>query len=501
MNNKTLKTGLIALVFILFSFNAVAIEVETVNDFDATNINKFMSTVHADSDYMMYGSFDDSLSSYSGQIYLRERNNLSNVTSFESSDSVIDIGSNSDYILFSDRNTNFYVLEKENLDAGTASYDLRSSEIVSLTVSDEYFITASNNNYIDFINQTTQNIEHTIELESSIKNIEVYENQLVVSTDNIRAYDLDSKNLTRNSSVVTENYVDFGISQEHAFMADSGGKADLVNLNDFNINSSYFESPNGVTGADIDRNRGFYTGTSSNMHYVDLINETEIETLSFNNQETVDVSVYDGMGIYGSEPDSDGDELVIFSYNTTEDLVQPENGDEEPGDDESGLIGDFEGYGVSILYPERLQDLGVPFGFVLVLNVMLTLVGTIVGILPNVLVDTIALVFSTLITIVLAFITSVELLTSLLSFLTNEGIELVKWFIYGFVGVKLYRYYQMYQQPSTTSTEMLDYMMDDIKDLSFQILDFAYQTYVLADRVFARVLDLLRTVASYIPFI
>jgi len=280
-----------------------------------------------------------------------------------------------------------------------------------------------------------------------------------------------------------------GISGTHYEFEDSRSFA----ISDFD---STGETNNRVTGINEsqdfiwtdERDPAEIIETQSNLHYLNdpagspqeyqLLNKTNGEILF---EETVPETEMDVSNVRGTEVLylASGDQIRGFNVGDA---------------DESTQIGTLEFY-----YPKVFDDLGWPFGSIIIINIVFLFTATMAKVLPDFIVDGARALFEVASLVVNTVITVLLLIGRGINWLFTDGAEMAIYAVYGFIGVKLIRYYEMFVDRNLTGLEVIEYIYMDVLDMFDRLIRVLDTGYLILFRMFDVLMDMVRFVKSLIP--
>lgn len=151
--------------------------------------------------------------------------------------------------------------------------------------------------------------------------------------------------------------------------------------------------------------------------------------------------------------------------------------------------------------PKFFDPLGVPFGMVKILNVLFGLTATVLLIIPDPIIEASRVLFTFGLNIITGVLEIVVYVASAINWITSEGFMYLKYAVYGFVGIKALRYFEMLQDDRYSTTYVLEYAFEDLKDVLDTLNRLAENSYIILDRAFNTMIEILKTLKQYIPFI
>lgn len=168
---------------------------------------------------------------------------------------------------------------------------------------------------------------------------------------------------------------------------------------------------------------------------------------------------------------------------------------------ESSSTGDGRSISLDVYIPELFKELGLPFGAVLVINAIIGLVGVMVGLIPKPILKAVTTVFTVGINILTAAITVINVIGEYIGFVFNEGMKMAKWVIYGFLGIKALKYYEMYDKRNASPITIANEVSQDVESLFDKVLKLTDLAFNIVDKGFNWFTEIVQTIKSYIPFI
>lgn len=156
---------------------------------------------------------------------------------------------------------------------------------------------------------------------------------------------------------------------------------------------------------------------------------------------------------------------------------------------------------LTVDYPKAFDEKGLPFGTVTLLSILIGLIGLIASVVPEPIKQAISVFFNAGVTILLLAVDIVVTVTQGIDWALTTGAEYVKWGIYGYVGIKAMKYFKMLQDDHITLTQVANEFTRDLEQTFDRIVTLTDRSYRILDMAFHNLIEILKTVKQYIPFI
>lgn len=173
--------------------------------------------------------------------------------------------------------------------------------------------------------------------------------------------------------------------------------------------------------------------------------------------------------------------LFYISHDMTGEFIENENDGNET---DNGIDNGLSVISIDMPFPKMVEDLGLPLGSIILINVTITLLAGLWSLTPNVIQDIFTLLFTAGMTILTVATDIIVWVTSAINFIFNEGFFLLKWALYGYVGFKSLYYAELLWK-ATDSTNSYTYaqafneLFTDLEHILFRINDLAHQSFVI----------------------
>lgn len=152
-------------------------------------------------------------------------------------------------------------------------------------------------------------------------------------------------------------------------------------------------------------------------------------------------------------------------------------------------------------YAKPFDPVGYPFGTLLLSGLITTLIGAMASAIPDSIIKAISTLFKFGFNVVLLAIEVIVVVAEGINFIFNQGLDWVKWVLYGYVGLKVLKYWDMYSNKNMRYTAIINEVVHDIEHAYDRTVKLTAHSYDILDKSFHTLVEILKTVKQYIPFI